>query len=153
MNSLNIGKNVTKNKYGKHDDILDIAAVKSTDRLLIVGSKPSMVFMKKYVAELTTCDGSELGSQFIRDKYFDKIFVCDDRVELLDLTSITDINQGLIVFFIENDVARRNMKKYVDDFWQNSDSWDLVSNIGKCVVTQASGYSKYREEGWSYDVR
>ncbi|MHA2045164.1 MAG: hypothetical protein ACW99G_10235 [Candidatus Thorarchaeota archaeon] len=132
---------MTKNKYSRCDDVSDVTGVKSSDKLLIVGNKTPLGFMKKYVKELVTCSAEELDSDYIKHQYFDKVFVCQDDV---DINQVIDRSLGTVTFFIEDDRHRSRLQDHLDAYWYPSSSWNLVSNVGKCLITEAQGRSRLR---------
>ena len=134
---------MTKNKYSRCDDVSDVTGVRSSDKLLIIGNKTPLGFMKKYVKELVTCSAEELDSEYIRHQYFDKVFVCEDNV---DIDKVIDCSLGTIAFFIEDDKHRTRLQTHIDAYWYPSTSLDLVSNVGKCLITEAQGRSGYKEQ-------
>jgi len=131
---------VTKNPYSKCDDVSDVTGVRSSDRMLFLGADP-MSFMKKYVAEL---DHVEDVSDLNYSKVYDKIFV--RGVELTDelIGHLCCINVGTIILFSENDFMRSKVQGLLESYWHPSCAWDLVSNVGKCLITDASGPQTYK---------
>ena len=139
---------MTKNPYSKCDDVSSVTGVKTTDKLLIVGGGDSLAFMKKYVGEVVSISRDQLSSEFVKHQVFDKIFVCDYEAD--DVAFILERNVGMAVFFIEDNKTRVKLEQKLLNWWP-SESWDLVSNVGKCLITDARGYPTYVEVETRYE--
>ena len=132
---------MTKNQYSHNDDISDVTGVRSTDKLLFVGSDP-MSFMKKYVDSVESVESQyDLDSEFVRHRRFDKVFA---RIDTYDVHSLKDLftlttHYGTTVLFIEDDQERERVKEQIETLWYPAHTWDLVSNVGKCLITNATG--------------
>jgi len=132
----------------KYDDVSDVTGVRSSDDMLFIGEKP-MMFMKKYVKGMTVVrDVSELDSEFVRHFVFDRVFVdvpdeCfDDRV----LERVFDMNCGTVTFFIDDDDRRDQLERSISEKWCLADVWNLMSNVGGCLVTNARGRNTLEED-------
>jgi len=129
---------VTGNQYKHFDDVSDVTGVMSKDKLLFVGDN-SMTFMKKYVDEVITINENDLNSEFVKHMAFDRIFVNTDRFDEGVVSSVLQLSVGTVSFFIENDDERKTLKNYIYNNWYPAATWDFVSNVGKCLVTEARG--------------
>ncbi len=127
------------NKYSKLDDVSDVTGMKKCDFLLQVGYR-TFPFMRKYAHEVRYAEDERELFKISSNTKFDRIFVSDIDLNDHVLDRIFTMNAGLIVFFEESDAIRSKLKEKIDVFRYPYEAWDLVSNVGKCLITNAKGY-------------
>lgn len=133
--------------WDERDKITDIANVQAIDKVMQVGGKP-MSFLKKYVREDVTYVPklADLRSEFIRHRYFDKIFVLDsDFTEFLGaFDQLVNMNVGGFVVGLFNkreleSDALADLCEEVETWWYPAEIWAFESNDQCCVMTNARG--------------
>lgn len=126
-------KNDAKNN-ARAEDVCDVLGLKRTDRLLQVGD--SMEFLKKFVRESWYVE--DLEKVGYRHTY-DKILVYGSTFDERLIGKLACISEGTIAFFDEDDDRRQQLKDLIEREWWPAEAWDLDSNEGKVLVTNARG--------------
>ena len=118
------------------EDIVDVTGVRKSDVILQVGR--SLPFMRKYVGRSIHIE--EADDVPYTDVY-DKIFVSGVDLNDAFLGKLVCISVGTIVFLDVGDVVREEIKELFETKWYPANVWDLGSNIGSVLITDAKGPS------------
>lgn len=113
----------------------DVTGVRSTDRMLFLGTDP-MMFMRKYVENVEHVEDPD---ELNYSRVYERIFV--QGVDLTDelVGHLCCINAGTIAFFSEDAEELLHTKELLETMWFPAMTWDLTSNMGRCLLTDASG--------------
>lgn len=117
------------------EDLVDVTGIKKGDNILQIGK--NLPFLKSYVN--SSVHVSEIDSVSYADHYYQKIFVNGVFLDEEALKKLCFVNVGLLVFLDLDDESLQKLRHVLDTKWYPANTWELSSNIGKCLITDAYG--------------
>lgn len=134
--------------YSCFDNIVSVAGLRSTDRVLYIGGNVNFPFLKDFVSSINYVKKpDELNRLVMTNACFDKILIARENIlaEDLIIKAAQMLSQtGLICFFSDDKGMREAFVEIVEKNYHTSDVWMLNSNVGPVIVTNAKG-----NPGWS----
>ena len=119
------------------EDIVDVSGLRKSDVILQIGA--NLPFMTKFVSQSVHIEEAD---SVPYTEIYDKIFVSGE-VDISDelLGKLCCISVGTIIFLQLNDKLRQEIREVFDTKWYPANTWDVGSNLGQCLITDAKGPS------------
>lgn len=142
-----VAPSVPPKEYSRFDDFTRVTDLRRSHDLLFIGGNAYFPAVRRTVRTVTTVTKKgELDRMMAEGRAFDRVFICRENVldeRVVTAAAALKAAGGLVCFFSEDEGLRAGFVEIVEQSFPMAQLWNVRSNVGPLVMTDASGSPAY----------